>query len=194
MGPLTGVFMPNLRCLTLRFQDIHPDIVIPLIVAPNLTMLGIYSVDGWSSDTYNIMKRHYKLHQLHKIELDSLGLPIHISSVLADAPMVSHLRVVGTPILDAEAQEGIATGWLGPCLISLYIEGRFSVDEGVEWFDMLESRQKNVKSMVAQASNWRQFVTGIRLVELGIVEVVETFSERVDTLEALGTTVTLMES
>ncbi|KAF8335560.1 hypothetical protein F5887DRAFT_608938 [Amanita rubescens] len=40
-GPLVGVCMPNLRCLSLTLVDVQPDVVIPLIAVPNITTLEI---------------------------------------------------------------------------------------------------------------------------------------------------------
>ncbi|KAF8350969.1 hypothetical protein F5887DRAFT_189365 [Amanita rubescens] len=61
-GPLVGVCMPNLRCLSLTLLDVQPDIVIPLIAVPNITTLDIFFVDDWESsdpDPYDVIKRHY---------------------------------------------------------------------------------------------------------------------------------------
>jgi hypothetical protein len=51
---------------------------------------------------------------------------------------------------------------------------------------MIESRQRNVKSMIGQVSNWQQLFTGIREVELWNVEAHESFEGRIATLKALG--------
>ena len=40
-GPLVKVSMPNLRFFNLNLLEVHPDIVIPLIAAPNIITLGI---------------------------------------------------------------------------------------------------------------------------------------------------------
>jgi hypothetical protein len=92
-GPLVKVSMPNLRSFNLNLLEVHPDIVIPLIAAPNITTLGIYSDMDWSSDTYNIIKQHHKLHQLHEISLIASGPTLHITQILEDAPMLRDLYV-----------------------------------------------------------------------------------------------------
>ena len=62
-GPLVQVCMPNLRVLGLQLVNVRPDIVIPLIAAPNITTLKIWSpCTDWSSDTYAILKKHHNLH------------------------------------------------------------------------------------------------------------------------------------
>jgi hypothetical protein len=61
-GPLVGISMPCLRRLTITLMDVEPDIIIPLFATPNLTAVGIRSLHGWSSATYDILKKHYKLH------------------------------------------------------------------------------------------------------------------------------------
>ena len=192
-GPLVGVCMPNLRWLSLTLLDVQPDIVIPLIAAPNITILEISSQDKWSSDAYDIIKRHYKLHQMHQIRLQGAGFTLRVAQILADAPMVHKLECLGTsPILDTEAREGIGSGRLGRCLRTLHIAGCF--DNAGEWLDMIETRQRNVKSIVTQVSNWREMFTGIRSVELWDVLYGTRIDceERVAALRALGTTVKLI--
>ena len=139
----------------------------------------------WSSDTYDIIKQHHKLYQLHEIQLLAPKLTLNIAQVLEDAPMVCNLSAEGKSILDDEGLEGIASGRLGRCLTSLHLADYFG--QAGKWIDMIESRQRNVKSMVAQASNWQQLFTGIREVELWNVEAVKSFEGRIATLEALGT-------
>ena len=187
-GPLVKASMPNLRSFILNLLEleVHPDIVIPLIAAPNLTTLCIFCPHiEWSSDTYNIIKQHHKFHQLHGIHFFAPGPTLHITQILEDAPMVSSLLVEGRSILDDEGLEGIASGRLGRHLTLLLLEDY--VGQAGKWLDMIESRQRNVKSMVAQASNWQQLFTGIREVELRYVEAVELFEGRTATLKALGT-------
>jgi hypothetical protein len=187
-GPLVGICMPNLRWLALILVDVLPDIVIPLIAAPNITTLRIASEDNWSPDTYDIIKQHYKLHQLHQIGLESPLFSLRIGQILADAPMIYRLVGRGKLILDAEAQEGIADGRLGRCLTTLRIEG--CIDNAGEWLDMIETRQRNVKSMVAQVSNWREMFTGIKSVNFwGMLYSRKHYEGRVAALEALGSTV-----
>jgi hypothetical protein len=187
-GPLVKVSMPNLRSFILNLLELelHPDIVIPLIAAPNITTLCIFCPDtDWSSDTYNIIKQHHKLHQLHEIHLFTPRTTLHITQILEDAPMVRSLRVDGRSILDDEGLEGIASGRLGRCLTLLHLADYFG--QAGKWLNMIESRQRNVKSMVAQVSNWQQLFTGIREVELWNVEAVESFEGRITTLKVLGT-------
>ena len=184
-GPLVKVSMPNLHFFNSHLLEVHPDIVIPLIAAPNITALAIYSDMGWSSDTYDILKQHHKLHQLHELQLLALKPTLHITQVLKDAPMVRNLCVNGRSILDDEGLEGIASGRLGRCLTSLDLTDYFGL--AGKWLDMIESRQRNVKSMVAQASNWQQLFTGIREVKLWNVKTDESFEGRIATLKALGT-------
>ena len=184
-GPLVKVSMPNLHFFNSHLLEVHPDIVIPLIAAPNITALAIYSDTGWSSDTYDILKQHHKLHQLHELQLLALKPTLHITQVLKDAPMVRNLCVNGRSILDDEGLEGIASGRLGRCLTSLDLTDYFGL--AGKWLDMIESRQRNVKSMVAQASNWQQLFTGIREVKLWNVKADESFEGRIATLKALGT-------
>ena len=139
----------------------------------------------WSSDTYDIIKQHHKLYQLHEIQLLAPKLTLNIAQVLEDAPMFCNLSAEGKSVLDDEGLEGIASGRLGRCLTSLHLADYFG--QAGKWLDMIESRQRNVKSMVAQASNWQQLFTGIREVELWNVEALEPFEGRIATLEALGT-------
>ena len=189
-GPLVGVSMPNLRSFKLRLLDVHPDIVIPLIATPNITTLDICSHTlDWSSNTYDIIKQHHKLYQLHEIHLLAAKFPLYITQVLEDAPMVRNLHVTGRSILDDEGLEGIASGRLGRYLTSLRLTDYFG--QAGKWFDMIESRQRNVETMVSQASNWRQLFTGIRSVEFGTVEAAKSFEGRVATLKALGTIATI---
>ena len=186
-GPLVGVSMPNLRCFSLRLLDVHPDFVIPLIATPSITLLGIYSPRNWSSNTYDIMAKHYKLPQLQHLWLHPGRFPLPVTQVLVDAPMIHSLEVLGSPVLEAEAQEGIASGRLGRCLTSIYLNGCF--DSAGEWLDMIETRQRNVNLMVTQVSNWRQMFTGIKSVNiLGVLNRRE-YEERVVALKALGISV-----
>lgn len=188
-GPLVGVCMPNLRWFALTLLDVHPDSTIPLFATPNITTLGIFSPNNWSSDTYDIIAKHYKLHQLQQIWIQAAQFPLRIAQVLADTPMIHNLMILGKPVLDVEAREGIASGRLGPCLTSLHINGCFHSAE--EWLDMIESRQKNVNSMIAHASNWREVFTGIKSVEFWNVYNTRGYGERVAALEALGITIEL---
>ncbi|KAF8326464.1 hypothetical protein F5887DRAFT_1197179 [Amanita rubescens] len=163
-GPLVGVCMPNLRWFALSLLGpIHPDSAIPLIVAPNITTLGITSPGNWSSNTYDVIAKHYKLHQLQHFWIHAAQFPLRISQVLADAPMIDNLKVLGKPVLDAETRKDIASGRLGRYLTSLHINGCF--DSAGEWLDMIESRQKNVNLMITHVSNWRELFTGIKSVE-----------------------------
>ncbi len=110
-----------------------------------------------------------------------------MAQILADAPMI-HTLEVGAPTLDTEAREGIANGRLGSCLMTLQING--CLDNIGEWLDMIKTRQRNVKSMITQASNRREMFTGIESVKLWDVPFDDTdYKERVTTLKALGTTV-----
>ena len=189
-GPLVGVCIPNLRWLSLSLLNMQPSIIIPLIAAPNITTLEISSYhNNWSSDTYDIIKRHYKLHQLHHIRLCNKGFPLCIAQILADAPIIHTLEVLGKPILDTGSREGIASGRIGSCLTTLNIGNCF--DTAGEWLDMIERRQKNVKLMAIEVSNWREMFTGVKLVGLWNVPSgsEEYYKERVVALEALGTTV-----
>ncbi|KAF8726580.1 hypothetical protein AX14_007679 [Amanita brunnescens Koide BX004] len=187
-GPLAGISMPSLRCLILEL-DVHPNIAIPLFEAPNLTTLEVHSFGEWSSDTYDILRKHYRLHQLQQLNLYSRRFPLHIAQVLADAPMVRKLRVGGEAVVDAEAAEGIASGQLGRHLSSLRLRSLF--DHAGEWLDMIEARQRYVNTMVTQVSNWKQMITGIRFVEFGEVGNGIAYCDRVAALEALGTIVIL---
>ena len=190
-GHAIGISMPNLRWLTLKLKrSVDPDIVIPLLAAPNLTKLVIYSYHNWSVNTYDILRRHHKLHQLQQIELGGL-LPIRVAQVLVDAPMIHELRIDGQPVVDAEALEGIASGRLGRHLSSLYL-GDDCFDHALvgKCLDMIEARQRHVNAMVTQVSNWQQMLTGIRLVEFQGVYNRMACEERVVALKALGTTVT----
>ena len=189
-GPLVGVCMPNLRCLGLKLLHVQPDIVIPLITVPNITTLEISFFNDWeSSDAYDVIKRHYNLRQLHQIRFRGAGFPLRIAQVLADAPMIHTLSLQCEPILDTEAREGIASGRLGRCLTTLYMNTGL---RAAEWLDMIETRQRNVKSMVTQVSNWREMLTGIKSVEIwdspsGCVD--WDYKERAAALKALGTIV-----
>src|SRR6266550_981180 len=98
-GPLVGVCMPNLRWFALSLVGpIHPDSIIPLISAPNITTLGILSPGNWSYNTYDIIAKHYKLHQLQQIWIHAARFPLSIAQVLADAPKIHHLKVLNQPI------------------------------------------------------------------------------------------------
>ena len=192
-GHVKGVSMPSLRTLKLTLLTAHPDIVIPLLAAPSLTELHIYSVIKWSLNTYDILRRHHKLHQLQRLELYHRSCPIRIAQVLADAPMIHELRVEGRPIVDAEALEGIASGRLGCCLSSLYLSGRFGRDLTRRCLDMIEARQQHVNEIVAQASSWRQNFTGLKFVEIRGVNKRRADKKRVVALREFGTTVMLFE-
>jgi hypothetical protein len=100
--------------------------------------------------------------------------------------MVQKLFVDGKPVVDAEALEGIASGRLGCYLSSLHLGGWLDVTG--EWLDMIEARQRHVDAMVAQVSNWRQMITGLKLVEFGYA-INGKYKERAAALKALGTTV-----
>ncbi|KAF8335563.1 hypothetical protein F5887DRAFT_609045 [Amanita rubescens] len=187
-GPLVGVCMPNLHWLSLKLLDVQPDIVIPLITVPNITTLEISFQNDWeSSDAYDVIKRHYNLRQLHQIRFWGAGFPVRIAQILADAPMIHTLGLQCEPILDTEAREGIASGRLGRCLTTLYMNTGLRAGE---WLDMIETRQKNVKSMVMKASNWQEIFTGIKSVEIwdSPWSADCDYQERVTTLNALGTT------
>ena len=186
-APMARISMPSLRRLSLNFagMDVKPDIIVPLFATPNLTALGIRSWHRWSSDTYDIIKKHYKLHQLQEFQLCPVNFPLRIVQVLVDAPMVHKLHVEGKPVVDAEALEGIASGRLGRYLSSLYLGGCF--DDAGEWFDMIEARQRHVDAMVTQVSNWRQMITGLKMVEFRDVKNSRDYKERVAALKALGT-------
>ncbi len=192
-GPLVGVCIPNLRWLSLKLLYVQPDIVIPVISVPNITTLKISFGDDWkSSDAYDVTKRHYKLHQLHQIQFQGARFPLRIAQILADAPMIHKLVGLCKPILDTEAREGIASGRLGRCLTELRIDG--CVDNAGEWLDMIETRQRNVKSMVTQASNWREMFTGLKSVKLWDMPygTMKDYKERLAALKALGTTVKIV--
>jgi hypothetical protein len=189
-GPLIGVCMPNLRWFALSLLGpIHPDSAIPLFAAPNITTLGISSPDHWSSNTYDIIARHYKLHQLQHIWIHAAQFPLRIAQILTDAPMIHNLKVLGKPVLDAETQKDIASGRLGRCLTSLHING--CLDSAEQWLDMIRSRQMNVNSMITHVSNWRELFTGIKSVEFWDVYNTRGHKERVAALEALGITIRL---
>jgi hypothetical protein len=191
-GPLVAISLPSLRRLTLTLRNVHPDIVIPLFTTPNLTALGIVSFHGWSQNTYDLLRMHYKLHQLQQIHLCPRRFRFRIAQLLADAPMVHELYIEGRPVLDAEALEGIASGRLGRFLTPLYVNGR--LDHAGEWFDMIEARQSNVNSMVKQVSSWRQMFTGLNAVTFWGVKNCTAHKERVAALKVLGTTITLFET
>lgn len=91
--PLVGIFMPSLHRLTLNLVNVEPDIIIPLLATQNLTALCIRSSRGCSSATYDIIKRHHKLHQLQEFELYFVKLSTRIAQILADAPIVHKLLV-----------------------------------------------------------------------------------------------------
>ncbi|KAF8350355.1 hypothetical protein F5887DRAFT_938807 [Amanita rubescens] len=192
-GPLVGVCMPNVHWFSLTLLHMQPDTVIPLIVVPNITTLKISYDDDRSSETdlYDIIKRQYKLHQLHEIRLQGARFFLPIPQILADAPMIHTLYVVRTPILDVEAREGISSGRLGRYLTTLHISSCFNNAE--EWLDVIETRQRNLKSIVAHVSNWREMFMGIKSVELWNVPYGgRDYKKRVAALEALGTTVKLV--
>jgi len=189
-GPLVGVCMLNVHWFSLTLLDVQPDIAIPLIAVPNITTLRISDDNRSSDNLYDIIKRQYKLHQLHEIRLQDAQFSLPISQILADAPMIHTLGVLGTPILDAEAREGISSGRLGHCLTTLHISS--CSDNAEEWLDVIETRQRNMKSMVAQVSNWREMFTGIKSVELCNVQYAGwDYKKRVAALGALGITVEL---
>ena len=190
-GPLVGVCMPNLRWFALSLiGPIHPDSVIPLIAAPNITALKISSPSKWPSNTYDIIGKHYKLHQLQHFRIHAAQFPLRIAQVLADAPMIHSLEVQGRPVLDAETRKDIASGRLGRYLTSLDIGSCF--DSAGEWLDMIESRQKNVNSMITHVSNWRELFTGIKSARFWRVYNARDYEERVAALEALGITIRLI--
>ncbi|KAF8335570.1 hypothetical protein F5887DRAFT_921095 [Amanita rubescens] len=91
------------------------------------------------------------------------------------------------PILDTQDREGIASGRLGRCLTTLRVNRCSNLEE---WLDMIETRQRNVKSAVMKASNWQEMFTGIKSVEVLLVPYSATrdYKERVATLKSLGTT------
>ena len=109
--------MPNLRRLSLVLLDVQPDIAIPLIAVPNITMLRISFQDN-SSDTYDIIKQHYKLYQLHQIQIEGTDTRYRSSGRYCE-------RAVRTLPYDTVYQ-----GLLG------------------HHRRMVETRQRNVKSMV----------------------------------------------
>ena len=137
-GRTVGVSMPSLRSLALSLPSLHPDIVTPLIATQNLTALGIYCYEMWSLDTYEILRKHHELHQLHRFRVYSPDFPLCIAQVLVDAPMIHELCVLCRPVLDVEALEGIASGRLGRNLSSLHLADCF--DHTEEWLDMVEAR------------------------------------------------------
>ena len=193
-GPLAEIYMSRLRWLTLTLSGVGPDIAIPLFATPNLTTLCIHSHGKWALNTYDILKRHRKLHQLQRIELNNGFYPLRIAQVLADAPMIHELLVTDRSILDAEALEGIASGRLGHHLSSLRLSGYFTPALAGECLDMIESRQRLVNALVTHVPNWRQMLTGIRLVELrGIRNISRDYEERAAALKALGSTVTFCQ-
>ncbi len=155
----------------------------------HFTGLEIYSRDNWSSDTYDIMTKHYKLHQLQQLGLHAAQFPLPVARILADAPMIHSLAVMGKPVLEAEGREGIASGRLGRCLTVVHLDGRF--DSAGEWFDVIETRQRNLNLMVTQVSNWRQMFTRIKSVEIWdmLNFKIKDREEWVETLMALGISV-----
>lgn len=92
-------------------------------------------------------------------------------------------------MLDDEGLEGVASGRLGRYLTSLYLIDHFG--QAGKWLDMIESRQRNVESIIRQVSNWRQLFTGIQSIEFWNVEAVKSFEGRVATLKAFGTNASL---
>lgn len=150
--------MPNLLFFNIRLNETNLDSVIPLIAIPKVTTLEIHSLGGWSDDTYSMMKKHYKLHQLN------LALfPVHITEMLKDMPMIRILCLKSEAILDDELQEDFTSGRLGRCLTELYFCSR---NGAKEWLDMINARQKNALSIVQSATNWREVFTGLK--EVGI--------------------------
>ncbi|KAF8632803.1 hypothetical protein AX15_001668 [Amanita polypyramis BW_CC] len=189
-GRLEAVTMPNLRSLVIDLRQVHPDIVIPLISASKVTTLGIFSPDGWSVDTYDIMKKQYKLGQLQRIGLrPTNGFPLRVAGVLDDAPMIYDLFLGSKSILDDETREKIASGQLGHFLTDLALNS--CGDSAEEWLDMVEARQKNVRAALHSVTNWREMFTGLRRVKFSNVETGRAYEERVAALKLLGVEVTL---
>ncbi|KAF8630470.1 hypothetical protein AX15_002901 [Amanita polypyramis BW_CC] len=182
------VTMPNVRRFTIGLQQVHPDAVIPLITVPKLTSLGICSPDAWSADTYNIIKKQHKLDQLEQLQLQS-QYPLSVTNVLKDVPMVHNLHLRGNPILDDEAREKIVNGQLGRFLTQLCLGG--CGDNAKEWLDMVETRQKNVRAMLQNVTNWRDAFTGLKRVEFWNVKNKGAYEGRLAPLKLLGVDVEL---
>jgi hypothetical protein len=191
---LTAVSMPTLCYLKLSLTPlVDPTIIIPLIGAPNITALCVYS---WSEDTYSALK---KLCQLQEFSLHGRYPALRLSQVLTDAPMVHTLYLDRSDVgVETRTLNDIASGKLGRYLSSLSIHSGFFNDKLTrEFLNALETRQKHVKSMATQVSNWQQMPTGIRTVVLFASVNGMAYRDRtaaLAALKALGTTVTLFGS
>ena len=96
------------------------------------------------------MAKHCKLHQLQKLGIYAARFPLRVAQILADAPVLHSLEVLGWPILEAEAQKCVASRRLGRYLTLFHLNVCF--DTAGEWLNMIETRQRNVKLMVTQVS------------------------------------------
>ena len=192
---LKPVTLPNLRSFVIILREVHPDTVIPFISALKVTELVIYSFDAWSADTYNTIKKQFKLNQLQKLELyPSEQFPLYVTEVLKDVPMIHDLYLGGKSILDDETRENITSGQLGRFLTYLTLYGCCD-DKAKEWLDMVEARQKNAYALLQTSTNWQERLTGLRWVKFCGVKNNAAYRKRLATstaaLKLLGVDVIL---
>ena len=191
---MAGISIPSLRYLELSLQpDVDPTTIIPLIAAPNITALSIYS---WSKNTYDTLQKRYNLHGLQEFSLHGMYHGLCISQVLTDASMVHKLFLHRSDVnVEADVLDRIASGKLGPYLSSVALSSGTFTDKAICTFlTAIETRQKIVNAMVTMASNWKEMPTGIKYVELWGLENPLAHGDRKLALKALGTAVTLFKT
>jgi hypothetical protein len=95
-------------------------------------------------------------------EINLVGFPLSISSILRNAPMLHTLSVGDDAILDDAAVIGISSGTLGRFLTNLSL-GAIGCDVN-EVISMVQTRMKTVNALIGNGCSWREDITILKYV------------------------------
>ncbi|KIL56023.1 hypothetical protein M378DRAFT_28428 [Amanita muscaria Koide BX008] len=180
--------LPQLRIFHMIFRDGPPrhllDAFLQSFKCPNLMDLRI-EIPHWTLGTYNIIRNHYNLIQLLKLNL--AGYPYPISKVVNDAPVLQELIIARKFLfLDESALHAISSGTLGCCLTSLGFRGNFNV-RGV--LDMIAARQRCAQQIVEAGRGWQDQISVIKrifVLDNDRESYEQEFKEEVEGLKKMG--------
>lgn len=155
--------MLSLRNLTMKLtllvvNGTEVDNVLRSFMCPSLTQFTVLIRDGWTCETFHILKRQYNMQELREAKfLGAFALPV--SFFLRDAPMLHSLSLGESAITDDEALIGISTGTLGRFLRGLEINIPYDIGEVL---DMVEARKRTVDGLIENGCSWREEITSLK--------------------------------